>query len=118
MGHYHDIARELSQSARDLRVHIPGVYEGFSQMNRSALEDGALPKRVKELIALAVSTTQQCDGCIASHARRAAAAGASPAEVAEALGVVILLTGGPGTVYGPRAWDAFVEFSVELSKGD
>ena len=30
--------------------------------------------------------------------------------MAEALGVTFLMNGGPGTVYGPRAYDAFVEF--------
>ncbi|NCY17891.1 MAG: carboxymuconolactone decarboxylase family protein, partial [Actinobacteria bacterium] len=51
-----------------------------------------------------------CDGCIATHARGAASAGATREEVAEALGVAFLMNGGPGTVYGPRAYDAFVEF--------
>ena len=111
MGHYHDLQRALSASGRDLRGHIPEVYESFSQMNRTALADGALPGRVKELIALAISVVEECDGCIAAHARRAARSGASAQEVAEALGVAILMSGGPGTVYAPRAWDAFQEFS-------
>ncbi|MFQ5966655.1 MAG: carboxymuconolactone decarboxylase family protein [Acidimicrobiia bacterium] len=111
MGHYHDLQRALSASGRELRGHIPGVYEGYSQMSRSALEDGALPGRVKELMALAIAVVEECDGCIAAHARRAARRGSSPQEVAEALGVAILMSGGPATVYGPRAWDAFQEFS-------
>ena len=45
--------------------------------------------------------------CIAAHARGASRAGATKQEVAEAIGVTFLMQGGPATVYGPRAFDAF-----------
>ena len=54
---------------------------------------------------------KQCDGCIANHAKAAAKQGATPEEVADALGVAFLMDGGPATVYGPRAWAAFHEFA-------
>jgi alkylhydroperoxidase/carboxymuconolactone decarboxylase family protein YurZ len=47
---------------------------------------------------------------VAAHARGAALKGATPQEVAEAIGVAILMDGGPATVYGPRAYAAFQEF--------
>ena len=72
---------------------------------------GELDAKTKELIALALSVQHQCDGCIASHARGAARAGATKQEVAEALGVTFLMNGGPATVYAPRAYDAFCEFA-------
>jgi AhpD family alkylhydroperoxidase len=74
------------------------------------MADGALPRRTKELIALAIAVVKGCDGCIASHAKGAARHGASLEEVAEALSVTMLMDGGPATVYGPRAWEAFAEF--------
>jgi len=74
------------------------------------MADGALPLKVKELIALTLSIGSQCDGCIAAHARSASRAGATKAEVAEAIGVTFLMQGGPATVYGPRAYDAFCEY--------
>lgn len=85
--------------------------KGFAEFSAAALKDGALPARMKELIALALAVSKQCDGCIAAHARGAARTGASEAEVAEAIGVAILLNGGPATVYGPRALSAFLEFA-------
>ena len=111
MSHYHQLSKRIAASARGLRSHIPDVYDGFAEMHRAALAEGALSTRTKELIALAISVTDECDGCISSHARGAARAGATGHEVAEAIGVAILMSGGPGTVYGPRAWDAFQEFS-------
>jgi AhpD family alkylhydroperoxidase len=106
-----EILDELRQPVRDLRRHIPGVFEGYGATHAAAMGDGALDAKTKELIALALAVTKQCDGCIASHARGAARRGASAPEVAEALGVAILMNGGPATVYGPRAFEAFQEFA-------
>ena len=104
--------KELQGLGRNLRQAIPDVYAGYAQLHHAALgEDGALPARIKELIALAIAVTRECDGCVASHARGAARRGATAQEVAETMGVAILMNGGPGTVWGPRAYAAFAEFS-------
>jgi AhpD family alkylhydroperoxidase len=109
-GHGPAVLEGLRGPSKALRTAIPDVYAGFSAMHKAALEGGAVDARTKELIALGISVAQQCDGCIASHARGAAMKGATPEEVAETIGVAILMIGGPGTVYGPRAYDAFLEF--------
>jgi AhpD family alkylhydroperoxidase len=104
---------ELAAAGRRLREAIPHVYEGYGALQRASMGDGALPARIKELIALAIAVTRECDGCIAAHARSAARRGATSQEVAEAMGVAILMNGGPGTVWGPRAYAAFGEFAHE-----
>lgn len=111
-GHTHGraVMQELAPEARALRQMIPGVYEGFVSLSNAAMAPGSLDTKTKELLALVMAVTLRCDGCIATHARGAAQAGATREEVAEALGVTFLMNGGPGTVYGPRAYDAFVEF--------
>jgi len=38
--------------------------------------------------------------------------GATEDQVAEALGVAILMNGGPGTVHAPRAFEVFHEYST------
>jgi AhpD family alkylhydroperoxidase len=107
---------ELIGLGRHLREAIPGVYAGYAQLHSAAMgSDGALPARVKELIALAIAVTRECDGCIASHARAAARRGATAQEVAETMGVAILMNGGPATVWGPRAYAAFEEFAAGAS---
>ena len=110
MGHYHDEIRSSHKAARELRTLIPGTYAGFSQMHKDAMGEGALSSKVKELIAVGISVSDQCEGCIASHARGAARRGATEQEFAEMLSVSIMMTGGPGTVYAPMAWEAFKEF--------
>lgn len=114
MSHDHshgvEVLEGLRGPAKDLRAAIPAVYAGFSSTHEAALAAGALDAPTKELIALGISVAQQCDGCIASHARGAAMKGATPEQVAETLGVAILMGGGPATVYGPRAYAAYLEF--------
>jgi len=111
MGTYREVISELKEPTRSLRSASPEVWAGFGAMHQAAVADGALPARVKELMALAIAVVKQCDGCIAYHAKAAAVRGATREEVAEALGVALLMDGGTASVYGPRAWEAFEEFA-------
>jgi AhpD family alkylhydroperoxidase len=106
---------EVRALGRDLRRAIPDVYRGYAALHEAALAPGALDSKTKELLALAIAVTRECDGCIAAHAHGAARKGATEAEVAEALGVAMLMNGGPATVYGPRAFAAFREFATAES---
>ncbi len=99
--------KELSEPQRALRDAVPETWDGFAQMHRAALAGGALPTRVKELIAVAIAVSNGCDGCLASHTRGAARAGATREEFTEMLAVALLMTGGPATVWGPRALQMF-----------
>jgi AhpD family alkylhydroperoxidase len=107
------ILDDLSPLHRQLRRSVPEVYRGFGELHDAAFAAGALDSRTKELIALAIAVVEGCDGCIASHAQAAARAGASRQEAAEAIGVTFLMHGGPATIHGPRAYDAFCEFAPE-----
>jgi AhpD family alkylhydroperoxidase len=111
-----EVQREGRRPGAELRRLIPEVYEGFADLHAAALSPGVIDGKTKELMALALAVAAQCDGCIAAHAWATARLGATEAEVAETLGVVILMTGGPGTVYGPRALTAFREFADDLQK--
>ena len=114
-----ELLEDVTEAGRRLRDLIPDVYSGYARLHAAAMGGGALPAGTKELIALAIAVTRECDGCIAAHAKGAARAGATSQEVAEALGVAILMNGGPGTVWGPRAFVAYQEFAAEQSaRGD
>jgi AhpD family alkylhydroperoxidase len=112
MEHATALRDEARALGRELRRAIPGTYKAYAELHRAALGPGALAGSSKELIALAIAVTRECDGCIAAHAEGAARSGASADEVAEAIGVAILMNGGPATVYGPRAFAAFQEFAA------
>ena len=108
--HFHHVQEDLREPYDELRQAIPGVMSAYSALSAAAMADGALPAKTKELIALAVAITRECDGCVAAHARGAARRGASTEEVSEMIGVAISMNGGPGIVWGPRALAAFHEF--------
>jgi AhpD family alkylhydroperoxidase len=111
MAHYGEVIDELKEPTRSLSAATPEVWRGFGELHKAAVADGALPARIKELMALAIAVVKQCDGCIAYHAKAAARRGATSEEVAEALGVALLMDGGTASVYGPRAWNAYREFA-------
>jgi AhpD family alkylhydroperoxidase len=112
MGEAQEVLDSLRGPARSLRDAAPEAWAGFAALHHAALADGVLPGHVKELMALVIAVSKECDGCIASHARAAARKGATAEQVAEAISVAILMNGGPATVYGPRAWAAFNEFAA------
>lgn len=114
--HHHDHGKnvlvELVPLGRELRALIPDVYEAFAKLSAAANQPGELDAKTKEFIAMAIAIASHCDGCIASHARGLAVKGATEQEVAELIGVCIQMMGGPGTVYGPRAFAAFKSFQT------
>lgn len=112
MATAHEVMAEVTAAGRELREAIPEVYAAYAAMQAATTRagDGALSPKVRELIALAIAVSKQCDGCVAAHARRVAQHGVSTKEVAEAIGVAIMMNGGPGTVWGPRAFAAFKEY--------
>jgi AhpD family alkylhydroperoxidase len=104
-----DVRAELRQPAIDLHELIPDVMKGYAELSKAAQSDGELSSAFKELLALVIAITRECDGCIVAHTRGAARLGVTRQQVAEAIGVSIAMNGGPGTVWGPRALHAYDE---------
>jgi AhpD family alkylhydroperoxidase len=69
--------------------------------------DGAIPRKYRELIALAVACTTQCPYCIEVHSKAAKTAGASKAEVAEAALLAAALRAGGAATHGLMAMKFF-----------
>ena len=115
MDYGQNVLDDLRPQTRELRRMIPDVYKGFAALHGAAFADGVLDPKIKELIALAIAVSTQCDGCIASHARAAAKNGATREEAAEAIGVTLLMGGGPASIYAPRAYASFCEFHDEIN---
>lgn len=104
---------QLKVLSAQLISEIPEVMAGFGEMHVSAIAKGALDTKTKELIALGIAISVHCDGCIAFHVHDALNAGASRQETLEAIGVAILMGGGPSMVYGCEAMEALNEFELE-----
>lgn len=105
----------LHQPTLNLRRAIPPPRNG--SVHAAALDHGALPARIKALVALCISDAEQCDGCIACHTKAAARGGATSEDVAETRGVSVLMDGGPAPVLAPIAWATLAEFSTRTASG-
>jgi len=66
---------------------------------QQVLAPGALDARQKRLIAYALSIAQRCEPCVAAQARAATAAGATPAELAEAAALGVAFGGAPAGAF-------------------
>lgn len=68
-----------------IRAGAPSVMQAFETFDRAAMAPGSIPRRYKELIALAVAVTTQCPYSLEVHRTSALNAGVSEAEISEAV---------------------------------
>ena len=90
----------------DLGRLTPQTVRGYRELSGAGDKTGHLDARTRELIAIAVGVTRQCDGCIATHVHAARQHGATREEIAEALGVAIAVNAGAALVSSARVMDA------------
>lgn len=69
------------------------VTKRFFALDTSAYDDGALPRKTKELLGLAASLVLRCDDCITYHVVGAWEAGATGDELMEAMSVALVVGG-------------------------
>jgi AhpD family alkylhydroperoxidase len=113
VNNYPDFYKQVQTMMARYGKESPDTMAGFMRLHKAGSTDGALSAKVKELIALAIGIVVRCDGCIAFHVHDAMKAGASHAEIVEAIGVAILMGGGPAVVYGSQALEALEQFEAE-----
>jgi AhpD family alkylhydroperoxidase len=109
---YREITRAVSSSLVKLRADAPDLMKSFSALGEAATRDGALTRKTKELIALALGVAGHCDACLGFHLQTLVALGATRSEVEEALGVAVYMGGGPSLMYAADALTAFEELSA------
>lgn len=65
----------------------------FFNLDTNTYKKGALPVQTKELLGLVASTVLRCNDCIDYHLEQCAKAGATKAELVEALNVALVVGG-------------------------
>jgi AhpD family alkylhydroperoxidase len=94
-------AHTVGSGRRALKDGAPDMFHAFADFDRAVLaDDTALPKRYKELIAVAVALTTQCPGCLRGHSEAARAAGATADELAETVHIAAALRAGAAMYHG------------------
>lgn len=78
----------------------PEAMTAFRAYDKAALTGGAIPKKYKELMAIAVALTTQCPYCIEVHRQEAVKAGVTEQELAETVHVAAALRAGGAITHG------------------
>ena len=86
-----------------LEVHASAAMKAFLAFDKTAWSDGAIPRKYKELIAVAVALTVQCPYCIELHVERARKHDASDPELAETVFAAGALRAGGAITHGTHA---------------
>ncbi len=110
---YKKMTSEIVPTLMKLRKEIPETMNGFDKLAEAATQDGALNKKTKELIALALGIAAHCDGCIGFHTQALVKLGTTREELLEMLSMAIYMGGGPSAIYAAEALAAFEEFSAK-----
>lgn len=108
---YKQITADISQYAVELKKSSPETMNNFYAMAKAATADGALDRKTKEFIALAIGVTQRCDGCIGFHTKALKDLGATREEVSDVLSMCVYMGGGPALMYAADALRAFDQFN-------
>lgn len=99
-----------------LKEAAPEVMSAFGDLGKAVLKDGAVSLKTKELIAVALSVQNRCENCIMSHVGNAIKAGVTREELVDALGVCILMGGGPNSAYAGTALEVYDQFKAKAEK--
>jgi AhpD family alkylhydroperoxidase len=82
---------EIARKRRELAPDQQAAFDAFS---KAVFADGALPAKVKQIIAVAVAHVTQCPYCINGHTKAAVRAGATAQELMEAIWVAAEMRAG------------------------
>jgi AhpD family alkylhydroperoxidase len=106
VSHYHE--SDDLKLLPELKKLAPDEFKGFVALDSIVgKEDGAVPRKYRELIALAVACTTQCPYCLDVHTKGAKRAGATREEVAEVVFIAAALRAGAAVTHGTLALKLF-----------
>jgi AhpD family alkylhydroperoxidase len=103
------LIKNINDNIAPLRKAQPEAMQGFGQLAKAAMAEGAVSAKHKELMALAIGITQHCSGCIGFHIKALIRLQCTRAELDEMLAVCVYMGGGPALMYAAEAgaaWDS------------
>jgi AhpD family alkylhydroperoxidase len=112
MENMKDVLADSKRITGHLAKEHPAFLKAIGAFADAAEAEGALSKKVKTLIAVALAVVRQCTPCVALHVKAALDAGASRDEIMEATFVAAMLGGGPAFMYVKEARKALDDFGA------
>ena len=108
-----DILKHRLVNRKKLEEEAPNLFHGFNELMKYYYKPGALDRKYKELIAVALSVATRCIPCLANHANNAVSAGANRQEILEAAAIGVEFGGGPAFVL---VRDNLIQFLDEITE--
>jgi AhpD family alkylhydroperoxidase len=100
---YYDQENDLKRLG-EMKALAPEDFASWVNLDKIVgRQDGKVPRKYRELIAVAVAHTTQCPYCIEVHTKAAKKAGASKEEVAETNFVAAALRSSGAAAHGSMA---------------
>src|SRR3546814_6846343 len=99
---YPVMSKELAKQRTELAPEIQAAFKAFSS---AVFAEGALPKKTKQLIAVAVAHVTQCPYCIKGHTELAVKQGANEQEIMAAIWVAAERRAGGAYAHSTLALD-------------
>jgi AhpD family alkylhydroperoxidase len=96
----------LAQKRQEL---APSIHDAFQEFSRRVFAEGALDRKTKQLIAVAVAHVTQCPYCIKGHTRAAIRRGATEQELMEAIWVAAEMRAGGAYAHSLLALETAAE---------
>jgi AhpD family alkylhydroperoxidase len=96
-------SKETIKNLRKLRQLKPDLFKALMDWDDMIFQDGALPAKTKELMAVTAAHVTDCPWCIEEHVRRAIKQGATDEEIAEAAFVAMSLRAGAACAHSSIA---------------
>ena len=106
---WNEYQKQIQQRIAEIGRANRDVVKGYRELSNAGNTTNLLGGKVRELIALAVAVTRQCDGCIITHTDAAIQQGATREEIIEALSVAVAVNAGAALIFSSRVLDAFNE---------
>ncbi len=110
---YPAFTREMAEKRAQL---APEVHDAFQTFSARVFAAGALPAKIKQLIAVAVAHVTQCPYCIRGHTKQALRQGATPEEVMEAIWVAAEMRAGGAYAHAAIAIEVMDEVASTQRK--
>jgi AhpD family alkylhydroperoxidase len=100
---HHEQPNDIAEHRKRL---APGIHDAFHEFSRQVFADGALDRKTKQLIAVAVAHVTQCPYCIEGHTKAAVRRGATEQELMEAIWVAAEMRAGGAYAHSVLALEA------------
>lgn len=108
-----NLIKSINENLAPFRKSQPDAMQAFGQLAKSAMAEGAVSAKNKELMALAIGITQHCSGCIGFHVKALIRLNCTRQELEEMLAVCVYMGGGPALMYTAEALSAFDKMSAD-----